>query len=538
MADNTAQNGTATIRTDDIGGVHFPTSKLTLGADGVDGGFVSAANPLPMRYVDAGGSFVTLPIGATAAAAPSTAQAMGGVDASGNLQIPRVDVILGQTPRMLWNVATISSPGAAARGGFAYVNAYGSLRVSPESTNLFNESYDAAIDTTSKWTTVLSGGTVTFTNGIGTVQTSTAASSYAVLRSLPTFTNLGSTFLVYGTVVQLGGPTTGSYRCWGIGTHPATPTTAAPVTDFIGFECDTTGALYAVIYAGGTNVYRSAALTAPGTAWNRYGFQMRPDIVIFYYGTTEYAVASTNFTLPNSTTLPVLSLAVAGGAALASAAQVLQQSSGIGDSGKNSTQLSDGAMPWRKATVKAASQAAASTDGALVVAPSPARRTTYMVTTTTTITLATLTAGAIQSLLYAFHGAANAQRVELVRFEIGLGGGTGGALSFRLNRITAENGTPGGTALTAVAADSADSFTALNIRQGATGAPTRGTDFWTQSLSAAYAGAPLVWTPSDVQKPLILRAGVAEGYEIRSVVDVAITTSPRINLSMTFVVDA
>jgi hypothetical protein len=58
MADNTTLNsgsGGDVIRSDDIGGVKFPTSKITVGADGVDGGFVSTANPLPVS--DAGGSF-------------------------------------------------------------------------------------------------------------------------------------------------------------------------------------------------------------------------------------------------------------------------------------------------------------------------------------------------------------------------------------------------------------------------------------------------------------------------------------------------
>jgi hypothetical protein len=57
MADNTTLNsgsGGDVIRSDDIGGVKFPTSKITLGADGADGGFVSSANPLPVS--DAGGS--------------------------------------------------------------------------------------------------------------------------------------------------------------------------------------------------------------------------------------------------------------------------------------------------------------------------------------------------------------------------------------------------------------------------------------------------------------------------------------------------
>ena len=51
MADNVTANpgtGGATFATDDIGGVQFPRHKLIIGADGVNDGDVSAANPLPI----------------------------------------------------------------------------------------------------------------------------------------------------------------------------------------------------------------------------------------------------------------------------------------------------------------------------------------------------------------------------------------------------------------------------------------------------------------------------------------------------------
>ena len=49
MADNilTPASG-ATVATDDIAGVHYPRTKLTLGADGVNDGDISEANPMPV----------------------------------------------------------------------------------------------------------------------------------------------------------------------------------------------------------------------------------------------------------------------------------------------------------------------------------------------------------------------------------------------------------------------------------------------------------------------------------------------------------
>lgn len=53
MADNLTAlantgSGTDVLATDEIGGVHFPRTKLVIGADGVNGGDVSAANPMPV----------------------------------------------------------------------------------------------------------------------------------------------------------------------------------------------------------------------------------------------------------------------------------------------------------------------------------------------------------------------------------------------------------------------------------------------------------------------------------------------------------
>jgi len=65
MSDNVTLPGTgAVVRTDDIGGVQFPVSKLTIGADGTDDGLVSSANPLPVEIIGA----PTLPTGAASEA--------------------------------------------------------------------------------------------------------------------------------------------------------------------------------------------------------------------------------------------------------------------------------------------------------------------------------------------------------------------------------------------------------------------------------------------------------------------------------------
>jgi hypothetical protein len=303
----------------------------------------------------------SLSVGTLNTTAPTSGDAIGGIDATGKLQAVQVDNILGQTPKMMSTATTLTSPGAAPRGLYAYVNAYGTLRVSGESTTLFNDNFDQGIDAV-KWTTskVSGGGSITFSSSTGNINAGTAANAYSVLTSVPTFSNYGSTFLIYATVASVLGPTTGSYRFFGIGNSATTPTapaalasTSTAVVDAIGFEYDTAGNFYAVIYSNTTNIYRSAALTAPTSSQSRYGFQLRADVVIFYVGTTEYPAASANYQTPNSCVLPILSLSVNAGSTLGSASQINLQALGIGDSGKNSAQLSDGTYPWRKASVDA-----------------------------------------------------------------------------------------------------------------------------------------------------------------------------------------
>lgn len=85
MADNTtlsSGSGGDTIATDDIGSVKYPRSKIVIGADGVNDGDVSSANPLPISG--------TVDLGATDnAVLDSIVSALGGtltVDGSGVTQ--------------------------------------------------------------------------------------------------------------------------------------------------------------------------------------------------------------------------------------------------------------------------------------------------------------------------------------------------------------------------------------------------------------------------------------------------------------------
>lgn len=88
MADDVISNpgaGGATFAADEIGGVFYPRSKIVIGADGVNGGDVSSANPLPVN--DAGGSLTvdgTVAVSGTVAVTQSGVWDEVGINDSGN----------------------------------------------------------------------------------------------------------------------------------------------------------------------------------------------------------------------------------------------------------------------------------------------------------------------------------------------------------------------------------------------------------------------------------------------------------------------
>lgn len=96
MADNTAQNGTNTIATDDVGGVHFQKFKINLGGDGVDGGAVSTTNPLPIEVTNSFATYVAAVVPFTPPATPTDMFLIQG-SATKTVQINRIEITGSQT---------------------------------------------------------------------------------------------------------------------------------------------------------------------------------------------------------------------------------------------------------------------------------------------------------------------------------------------------------------------------------------------------------------------------------------------------------
>lgn len=264
---------------------------------------------------------------------------------------------------------------SAALGLGSTVTAYGSLRVTPEPTQLFNDPFDGSvIDTTNRWNApVVSGFTVTQANGGLTVNTNTTANNSAFIDSQPTFAPLGINFTAYAAAVKLEAQTGGFFvtnqdRFWGIGTRPATFAIATPYADDIGFEVDTTGQLQCVVYSNGTKVYGSSTsltgvnlntLVAPSNGYTRFGMALRADTFVFYIGSTEYpactySVSSAGFTLPNVQALPIRIHAINAASVPSGTSQLIVTTQAMGDTGGNANAINDATYGWRKAVVTAA----------------------------------------------------------------------------------------------------------------------------------------------------------------------------------------
>lgn len=184
---------------------------------------------------------------------------------------------------------------------------------------------------------------------------------------------------------------------------------------------------------------------------------------------------------------------------------------------------------------------------ALDVALHPGNIATYMSSTNGSVNTGTV-AATVTSHAYLFHGSGVTKRYEIMKIiaSYAITAGNAGNFQFRLARITAENGAPGGTAQTVLSTDPGDAASGSVFRTGATGAPTRvAGDLATLIVSAATinagvggtdsggTGAVTLFDAEETGKGLICRSGQAEGWEVRTIVGTALTAT--IPVSFTFV---
>lgn len=250
---------------------------------------------------------------------------------------------------------------------YATVFAAGEMRVQEEPTQLFHDDFGTGtLDTTNRWKSpTASGGGVAASNAVGdtVLGTGTTANGYSYLESVTTFTPRNPGWNQFQASVNLPSPyIANTYFFLGLGTSPATPTAAAPLTNAAGFEVAVGGKMYAVCYASGTrNVIQDLSSgTGNGTqptdsAVHIYTLFFRGDRAYWSIDGLDNVVASmlTGANGPNVNTLPVKFTAIAGTSAPASNGQITVNQVFMADTTRQNVQLSDGTFPWRKAQIDA-----------------------------------------------------------------------------------------------------------------------------------------------------------------------------------------
>jgi hypothetical protein len=311
----------------------------------------------------------------------------------------------------------------------ARVFAAGSLRVAQDATGEFVDNFELSLDTANRWATPVASGTgaiaATWSSGQVLLTGGTASGAYSELHSQWAFPPIepGFQLVTWRNNIEFPVLTT-AYRFWGLGQTTGTPTVAAPITDGVGWEVSTAGALSAVTFAGGTRTQvGGTSLTPPGDASaHKYGLYFRGDQAYWTLDGPDNMVASypTGASGPNINTLSLKALVISNGGTTATL-QVNGVS--VADTARNGVQVADGAYAWRKATVtpgtpalatvplaatSSLTQVASSASSVTLLAANLSRKAAVFYNASTAVLYLALTSAAATTAAYTMQVAAGA----------------------------------------------------------------------------------------------------------------------------------
>ncbi|SRR6266567_2597131 len=245
----------------------------------------------------------------------------------------------------------------------------------------------ASIDTTNRWTTsTAGGGTVTQTTGTLTVTSGTTANGFGLVQTIPTFLPRNPAFMIEQGQIQLEAAPfiLNTYRFWGFGSFPGSPTLASPVTNGVGWEINTDGRLRAVIFASGgrtviadLGVGLSAGILGTGAqvrvsdgSTHMFVIYFRGDRIVWCMDNYDSVVASvvTGAQGPDINTIGWGALSLPATGATTSAAINLAQVT-LSETAHNAFQISDGPFPFRRVTVNASGQISTTATPAAGITP-------------------------------------------------------------------------------------------------------------------------------------------------------------------------
>lgn len=205
-------------------------------------------------------------------------------------------------------------------------------------------------------------------------------------------------------------------------------------------------------------------------------------------------------------------------------------------SGKLPATLGQKAMANSLAVVIASDQSSIPVTGTFTAESGLGGLETY-VCNTGPITGATATG--TKSLAYLWHPSSVTKKYKIASIIVDqiAGNGPSGSQRIEMNRITAENGTPGGSTGTIVSKEPGATASGATVRIAATGAPTRasGTLFGV-GFDPKSSGQVLPMGSTEQErieiKPWTVLASTAFGYELTQVVTSTLSSAPIFNITV------
>jgi hypothetical protein len=312
-------------------------------------------------------------------------------------------------------------------------------------SQLMEDGFDSALDTVERWNTATTSGvgnTLAVSSG-ALVATVGANTGYAYTTSKPIFQDPTPGQLRFAYNAQFeASPVAGVYRFWGSGNVQAAPTTAGcpacsnTMVDAVGFELNTDGKLYAVVYKSGTRTSLADLTSVIPTdgATHNYQIYWRPVEAQFYIDQSLYnssPVATANFTQSalNKDALPAVFAIVQGST---NGATLSSNTMSVSDSARNNTTFSDGQYPWKKASVRSVASSGVATDLSLQVSINgvdpcasssiPKSSAVINITTATTTSLVALSGSTVVYVCGFNVTTGSTTTANTIVFEYGTGG--------------------------------------------------------------------------------------------------------------------
>ena len=336
-------------------------------------------------------------VGTTGLTTPTSATLIGGTDGTNLIAAKIKDastaavaadpaLVTAPSPNTSGPVQIITATELAAGLSPATVFPAGFLHVSDEPRQLLHDSFDGLLLDTNNWLSGSFGGGVApvVSSGSLTLGTGTTTGGYSYLESQNSFRLPAPGWLSIAYAIITEFPVTANtYRFWGQGTIPTTPTSSSQasagnsLTNGIGWELGTDGKLLAVVWANGVRTIVQDLSAATGNSEqptdglnHRYNVYVRTDKSYWYIDGQDAPVATSSFQAPTVQTLPLLFLCIAG-TSPGSSGTISVAGAGAHDTSKGSIAIGDGVYGWRKASVIPGNTAVTASASALNVTISP-----------------------------------------------------------------------------------------------------------------------------------------------------------------------